>query len=563
MPSYPVDKLYDWATSLPSPAGERILAAALEQAETPYSQRIIALLFEMDTDAAWGALIANYPRLAAADVRRLLADSHRLRAGFAAALRYPSPRARLNALATLQRHPCPTLSYLLPEVLRDTSADVRRATGATLRRLAELVLDQKAGDDNEELRRQHEQDRAEVVKAMREAVRTFDLHYCAEVLEVALWLAADFGETLWQTLGSSRSHVAYVVSAQLRAWNSPRLARFLLEALAQPGWRGAARELLIRWCSPAEVSAILQNTDVLRNPLVRRQLALLKRVRWFDQLGLELQLLPPELRGWAPRWLYHLGFEPREKTTRLVRWLASKNPTLHRDSAYALAALDPTEATTRLAHVAIGRSPAATFARWYVAGRRAVPIRRPSPPPVALADTPSTGDPFSALWHQCRQSVASDDDELIRVLRRNILAWQYEISSNLRSADAGDRLLALRILADSPHVGLFADDIEPLLSDPVEAIRHIALKIHDGRQAAPRMPTMAGPSAFTTDDPPTPTLDERTTQARQLLAQLLTSDTDAQATVDVINRIRTLLQGSSANAADLLDALLKHPEGTQ
>jgi hypothetical protein len=349
MASRRADRLYEWLAKLPSPEAELILAAGLERAEPAYFDRIVELLFERGSDAAWAGLIASYPRLGPQVRVRLRADEQQMRSGLVRVLRGGSPQGRCNALQALCENPEPALAYVLPDALRASSGDVRRAAAVTLRYLAEIVVDSEGNDRAEPARVAPGQAdgteasgntagaagtaggacqseatrpgsaRAAVARAVWEALRSFDSHYRLEVAEAALWFAGDLGRDLWSVLANRRSPMAHVVSANLNSWDSPRLARFLLEGLSQPAWRAASRELLVRWRGAERLSAILRNSDLLARRDFREALNSLRRPAWFAGLS-DLRELPPELRARAPEWLVLLGYRPEEKRRLLANW---------------------------------------------------------------------------------------------------------------------------------------------------------------------------------------------------------------------------------------------------
>ena len=262
-----VDGFYRWLAEGPTPACDQILAAGLEHAEEPYFQRIVEHLLQRGNDAAWVGLVSSYSRLSSEIRERLRAEPERLRVGLAAALTGPSATARHSALSALIEHPCPTLAYLLPDALRDASDEVHKTAARALRRLGEVVADECPTNDWDQARcRELAAARGELVKALREALRTFDLHCRIEIIEVSLWFAGELGQDLWRMLGNPRSQCGEVASTRLPAWTGPRLVRFLLEGLAQPVWRVSVRRILHRWKSLEEVAAILRNSDERSSP---------------------------------------------------------------------------------------------------------------------------------------------------------------------------------------------------------------------------------------------------------------------------------------------------------
>jgi len=567
----PIDKLYAWLANGPAGDCDQILAAALEHAEAPYFGRIIERLLARGTDAAWAGLIANYELLPAPTRTQLTEDGTRWRTGLTLALAAPHARARRQALAALIDHPCPAVADRLPTALRDTSDEVRRAAACALRRMAEIVLDDEPTEACDlTQRREYVTARANVVHGIREALRTFDLHYCKEVVEVALWFVQDLGAELWDLFGNRRSQCGSVAGANLRAWSGPRLARFLLEALAHPQWRSAAAHLLQSWQEPHEIAALWRHPDVLDNVEIARGLARLGNRAWFDRLRHQGPTLPPEVRAAAPRWLCCLGLDEARKLRLLSRWLHSDDRALQRGSAYAMALLDSPLALVLLAEMAESDRPIATFARWHVAGRRAklapaalagAPRQPPTLTRADLASPPNDDEdgvpPTPSL--DGAFAKADEDDELVVIVRDNLDVCAPELIRFLRSTEAQDRWFALRVLFGAPADPNLLAYVERLLHDPVEPIRRLARKVLDA-SATPdrrtRAPAQQPTAAATVASGGAPAAEPREPDAaalrrelRECLELLLAEASDPQQTARLVQQMRALLGESPRRPA--------------
>ena len=368
-----IDTLYKSLAADQSPEADQILAAALEHAEPAYAARTTSILLRREHEPGWTGLVANYDRLTAEAQAQVLARPELLRAGMAGALGGASTRARRSALALLAEHPYPKLGYVLVDTLRDASPQIRAAAAVALRRCAAFVADggHSAGASPTP---SSPVERAAFVQALRDGLRTFHLHRQVEVLEAALWFARELGENLWAALADQRAHLGHVVEHNLREWDQPRLAGFLLRGLARPAWRQTAVTLLDTWHQHAHLVAVLQNSDVLNDPLVGEHLYHLKRPRWLVASAPDLSDLPPRLRAQLPYWVCRLGLSQEERTAFLTRWQASPWPEVQRAAVYALAALDLPATTAILTQVATDGGPAARFARWFLDGKRALAI---------------------------------------------------------------------------------------------------------------------------------------------------------------------------------------------
>jgi len=377
-----IDILYRWLARVTDPAVEEILAAGLTHAEPEYAARIAELLLNRRHDATPGALVAHYDRLPEELRQRIRRRTELVRAGIAIAIHYPDSRARQNALLLLREVPCPPLAYLAADALRDSSGLVREAAAQALCRLADYALTAEPAE------------RAEVAAALLTALRTFEAHGRQDILEPCLWFAREHGEALWQILGDPRARARQVIFDRLREWNSPRLAGFLLLALAQTAWRETARQLLEGWAEAAHVVALLSHTDLLPQPEVRRGLRLLRRPAWAASADRMLETLSPRQRAQLPHWICRLGFDAFERLRYLERCLDAPWPEVQRAACQALAALNDEQAVRVLVRVATRRTAGSVFARWYVAGRRL----------LQQGDRPSavrTSSPIPTVWTPC------------------------------------------------------------------------------------------------------------------------------------------------------------------
>ena len=394
-----VERVYSWLRGDLDPKANRILAAGLSHAEPEYVSRIANILLERRHESAWTGLVANYDRLPADAQKRLLDNPGLLRAGIAGAMKSRTPDARRNALALLAEHPCPKLSYAVADALRDPAPAIREAASDVLRQTAELMLSDGTPLDRPTPAQSADAlaARQELVQALREALRTYELHHQVDVIETCLWFAKDLGEGLWEALSANRSQCGHVVEQHLQSWNHPRLASFLLLALGQSPWRQMALALLNAWGNRSELIALLRSSDLLLDPDVRHNLQRLKRPRWMAAADPTLSGLPADARAQLPHWVCHLGFSPQERLRCLRLWYASRLPEVQRSTVYALANLDRADAARLIADVASRPGPMQRFARWYITGKR-ISLSQRRRPNRTEADTLGLVAPNASDW---------------------------------------------------------------------------------------------------------------------------------------------------------------------
>ncbi|MEP0845212.1 MAG: hypothetical protein HRF50_00165 [Phycisphaerae bacterium] len=506
------DRLYEWLAQTPGPDADRIFAAALEHAEPAWADRIIQVLLNRGQDESWVGIVSRYESLSRDVRQKLRADPDRLHASIALTIQSGTSTARANALAALNDSIRARTAYVIPAALRDPLPKTRVLAGRVLRRMAEHVLDQSAppaGD--EEAQRLLVEDRRQLVLALREAIRTLDVHGRTEVLETALWFAADLGRDLWNVLEARRSRASIVVQEHLYEWEHPRLAGFLLLALLRPAWRDAAARMLQGWSTLPAVSAVLSAGKEVDSEALRGALGAVTGPRWFEPLGELLQTLPEAELSLLPRWVPCLGLSEEQKVALLGRMTRVNAPALHRSAVYALARLRSADAQLVLRQVSESDSPLADFARWCVIGRPVCLQRRVAGPSAAPRAAPRTVQPtkepaetspaerwFSSLWRICRRLEPEQRRELVVLLRDFADAWHTSLKVRLHSPAAKERLLALQVVSVPRLVRRFQDQFAALTRDPVEVIRQLAQRLERSATDLPGTPTRTRPREGTT-----------------------------------------------------------------
>ncbi len=483
------DKLYDWLAQGPTPECDRTLAAALAHAEPPYFDRIVQVLLKRAHEVSWAGLIGHYARLSPATRRELLANDKLMQAGIATMVRSGSVEIRRNALAALQDCLSPRLAYLLTDALHDESREVRDSAARVLRETAGAFLDRlpPTSQTDPAAVAEYQAERERLVRALSDALRTFDVHFRVEAVEAALWFADDLGLLLWETLSNSRSRCGYVVGERLESWTHPRLAAFLLLGLTRPEWRPRTHPLLHRWSKPAEITALLRHSTLLARPGIRRALSGLK-LPWPRQLDTWMSAIPADLRARVPEWVCCLGYDDDEKARLLSKWLFSASSDVHRAAVYALATLDSEAVLAKLKSIAASDLPLATFARWYLAGRQsglscsspAVVDAHLSAKQRAMVTT-MPGQPdapeFAKLWQVCRRTAPHIDHAVVQTLREHLDAWRPQLTAYLQSSDLRDRVLVLWILSTDERLRRVRQEFHVLVNDPVAGIRQAAKAI--------------------------------------------------------------------------------------
>ena len=461
-----VEKLYHWLATGPAPDCDQILAAALERAESAWAERIVRVLQQRDTEAAWTVLVGHSEILLAEACAWLRSDPERLEATLGRVLRTRDPNARLNALRLLEERPSIRLMYSVADVLRDPDKRVRALAGQVLRVTADAVLRETQNlaphDDAGWARRR------QAVEALREALRTFPLHNRIEALQACLWFARELGAELWERLASPRSRAGMVAADNIIVWNDPRMAGFLVGALKYAAWRAAARNLIRTWKSPAQVSALFSQADLLSDDGIRRSAPTITRPAWFAEIREDLSRLSPAARAGAPVWVGASGLDEREKLALLSQWVEHSDTAVRAAALGALARISLPEAHEILERAALADADAQSVAP-------SEPEAQPEPAAETL-DVPGedTIEAFERLWTAGRDLAPAARRALIAQIRAHAPAWRDALRARLQAADPRDRVMALQVASTRKLVLRFRADLEVLTKDPIEGIRRLA-----------------------------------------------------------------------------------------
>ena len=487
-----LEKLYDFLLAEPPEQTDRIFAAALLDAEEPYFSELANLLLHRQTEAGYAGLVACKERLNDAHEARLWERVDLVRAGAARAARWSLPAARLHAFRALAETPFIKLAYLIPDALRDPHEPVREIAADVFRKMAAHFLEHTVPPPlRADWRTSVDTDVRHFLDVVWQLFDKFDLHLRVEAFEITLWFARFFDDDLWAQLDTPRSNAGYVVREHLPAWDDPRLAGFLLLALRQQHWRRPAAHALAKWRSLPECRALLQNTDLLDEPEIARQIAIIKHAPWISTLQAHWDVLSPAEKRLVPRWMAVSAIDEDIRAEGLARLLHRDDEGLRRAALYALGGLPDPAAQRVLAQFgARGHDAAAHFASWIVIGREAdivaAPRREERRPPPRTPNGPDFGaddarkHQFSVVWQMLRRQELEPHREVVNDVRDHLEDWRALLTAQLRAPDPRERVLALRIIAAAGVTNAFQTETALAAQDPAPGVRALARRLVAG-----------------------------------------------------------------------------------
>lgn len=484
-----VDKLYAWLANEPTPNAERIIAAALPQADDASFARLVDLLLGRANESSWAALISQFSRLTPEQQDRILIEPRLVRAGITAAARWSSSEARENAFRVLNLHPDEKLAFLVPTGLRDSSQIVRTLATDALRQMADAFLQRHVApirgipwEDNVE------PDTELFLEVIRRVFAKFTFHLQVEAFEIALWFARYFEDEVWESLDSPRSHTAYVTREHLFEWKSPHLTGFLMLCMERREWRRTAAARLEKYTSRDECCALLRNTDLLQDEEIAHAISLVRKPLWYDAFLRNWGDLPAALQQHIPAWLVHSSAEDEADKLELLTRLATTTDADGRvEAIFALAEIDSREAEKALARIAAtGRDALAHFASWVLQGRR-MPLGELANQERAAADRRARLDRFGnappkayqqrSTWQMLQRAQIDSEFDAMNAVMNDIDTWCGELARQLSDNDPHERLTALRFVESTGLACELSEQIKALLDDHVPGVRARAMEI--------------------------------------------------------------------------------------
>lgn len=470
-----VDRVYELLATGQTPDADRALGVAALEANSPYFERIVAMLFSRAEVASWAGLVGVYGRLAADQQRAVLAESERTIDALSAALRARSPEARCNALQVQLELLTPRVAFILPDLLRDPSVEVRaRATGV-LRALAAHFVESRLNAGISGSTPPTSEQRT-VCDALLAALRTIDLHLCVEVLEPCLW-CSEWIADVWDAIDRPRSRAAHVLSENLARWDDAKLAPFLLRALARNDLRRDAQRLLANWHAPLEVKALMAHTYLLDDEEICRNVAGIKEPAWFaDAANLEPIAVP--LRRCAPRWVCAAGLASFQKSAILQRWSRARDTDLALAAIQHLDRVDMEEALPILRRVLDSESPhrqvaAELLVRMQIEHLEKSLVNVPHRETGGAERAPADPE-FASLWGLLRRTKGSAHRALVEVFVAALPRIAAHVVAKVESEDPLDRVQLIELAYYSRLSASMRPAMERLVRDSLEALRRLA-----------------------------------------------------------------------------------------
>ncbi len=353
------------------PADEPALLRALPELTPAVQAATFAALVEHPDSGVLQDVVARFQEFGAGFQAIILRHVEGLYAALRGAIRSSAVEARLGAIELIARSQSGKDAYLLAEALRSSCPSTRERASLALREMTASLVDSTDTLSSEmrpsaSLRTEtrpsgsvqtdaqgwvrerilapavsetrpsesvHTETRPSgsetphsqatfLADALAAAVLGWEHHFRPEVLEAALWLGGKVEWAIRKKLREPRTRIARPLSDRLSRAADPRLAGFVLRALAIPELRPSAARAIERAKDPSFIRALASEAWLLADPEIERGCRWIRELRWLGSRTEELLALDGPQAAGAARLLGATGGAP-EKKMELFRELAA------------------------------------------------------------------------------------------------------------------------------------------------------------------------------------------------------------------------------------------------
>ena len=457
-------------------------------------------------------------------------------------------------------------AYLLADALRHPCGRTREHGAEALAAMTAQLLDtRQAGLTAPAVPGWHRQCQL-LVDALRRALGSWEVHHQTTALRACLWMADHLEADLLAKLAEPRAKLSPAMQRLIGQTSDPRLAGFVLRALALPELRAEAVRTIARARDATFIKALVRESWQLVDPEVRRRCRWIRELHWLEAHWPRLtaaraplparavQLvaatgLPPDTRRalWRDTWGQGDAALDRALVAQLIGDVNPLTTSLLMEAARHSDAL-----VARIAQRALHRRQRQPGDE-HQAGGVALPLGPPIPPVPT-----STAPLWEQLWEHFEQLGDDECRQLAGRLGEHVPALLVQLRARLGGSDQQTRIRALRFAKAMHLVGELSEQVYRLVHDPEPSVRSCALTL---------LVELPGPAtlrvlrdALNDPDPRVQanaidTLDtlELADQVTQLPDKLVSPHQRVRA-----NAIQALLRRELAEAGDALLDMLEH-----
>ncbi|UCC32341.1 MAG: hypothetical protein JSU86_08665, partial [Phycisphaerales bacterium] len=370
------------------------------------------------------------------------------------------------------------LAYLLADAVRSRCRRTRELAAAGFYRMTAGLLHRLETDPTAEEVADLDVQADCLAEALATAVQRWEIHFQPKVLEAALWLGDRVEPAIKNKLHERRSKIARILNDILEGTSDPRLAGFLLRALAVPELRPAAARAISRARDGTLLRAMFIESWLLADAGIERGCRWIQGGQWLRQAVKVLFELDGAHLGGAVRFLAAVG-GPHRRKIELFRELIGAGLAEIRCAVVWHLVHDKSEAATNLLNI-VAMRPTDSIARMAtreVRHRRsgaglAVGTRQSALESISES-TPH--DVFDRYWSQFDDFSPDQRLEAGNAIGPHVPDLGTLLRGKLASGEPLDRARALRMVSSLGLVTGLEESVRHLAHDPEPVVRSLAI----------------------------------------------------------------------------------------
>ncbi len=442
--------------------------------------RVAQLLLHRKHSPSLGTLVGRFQKLSEPSQAILITRIGELTEAVRVAIRSSAVESREGAIEIIRRSLSASFANLLAEGMRSHCPVTRDLCAKALNEMAARQVESSLTEPREEGAGREAASEDELVGALQEAVATWEAHYHAKVLEAAMWMSARLHRTLHAKLADSRSRMVHMLNGLIHATSDPRMADFLLRALAWGSLREGAADAIAR-ASGKLLKAIVAKADLLCDPAIERGFQAVQECRWLQAGAESFRLASVGNESCAVRMVLAVGGATGAKFGSLWNLMQLGSGALAHAGVAALTQIPSQEATYLLSMAAIQFEGDAGRIAGEEVARRGGPVT--VPPPTMLTGpnelNPKKSPDLTAMWKDLWGRAGSWGTEGRGAMESSFRAHPDEavrfLAEKLAFSDAADRLLAMQFVHRLGVASALKDPVQLLARDPDARVRSQAL----------------------------------------------------------------------------------------
>lgn len=482
MPAPTVPPAFALLTGEKNHAADATLVEVLPFLDPPLQVDAVKALGTREHQPSLAKVISRFHQYPSELQDTILGNVQGFFSGIRLAVAAADTEGRLNAIDIIHRCGDSRLVYLLGEALRSRCPRSRDRAAEVLHDLTQQLLDQQGTAKDAEIVRALHKRSDHLTEALRAALSCWEVHHQPKVLRAVLWMADRFETDLAAKLADQRSNLARAIQEQIARTTDPRLAGFVLRALAYPELRPAAARAIAEARDEAFLRALCQESWVLADPRLAALGRWITELSWLED-GIETLLrLPRHEAEAAVRLVAASGVRHGQKMDAYHAVLNGGAAAPISEAVWQLVG-DPSQTAQDMLVLAEQRAPrgAAGAASRELQRRRGELGGDDAPVGGLTADTPGVSTQraphtsWDTLWQQFSRHDAEQRASERRLPPNAVQAFLPHLREKLQAGHPLQRLRALRIIRFLKCSEACAESIYKLAFDADPVVRSAAV----------------------------------------------------------------------------------------